>query len=295
MRDADTAMYQAKKLGRGCYVHFEGLMYQAASTALQIETELRHAIKNHQLDVYYQPIVDLTSHQFVGCEALVRWHHPQQGFIRPDLFIPVAEETGMIEDLGLQVLQRACDQISTWSQINSAHPRLWISVNLSPQQLMNRSFLSQLDTILDQSNIQPQCLKLEVTESVAINNLKLCCEQLQSIRDRHIQICLDDFGTGYSSLSYLHNLPLTVIKIDRSFTARMLAQPRDRDLVAMIIKIAHSLDLQTVAEGVETYEQVNYLQSIHCDFAQGYLFSRPAPASEITTLLESKVVAGLEA
>jgi diguanylate cyclase (GGDEF)-like protein len=289
MRDADTAMYQAKKLGRGCHVYFEGLMYQAASTALQLEIELRNAIQSHQLDVYYQPIIDLKSHQFVGCEALVRWHHPQQGFIRPDLFIPVAEETGMIGDLGLQVLQKACDQIAVWGQVDGVPPRLWVSVNLSPQQLMNRDFLAQLDSILMRSKIQPQCLKLEVTESVAIHNLKSCCEQLQSIRDRHIQICLDDFGTGYSSLSYLHSLPLTVIKIDRSFTARMLSQSRDRDLVAMIVKIAHSLDMQTVAEGVETHEQVSYLQSIHCDFAQGYFFSRPAPASEITTLLQGKL------
>lgn len=290
MRDADTAMYQAKKCGRGCYVHFEGLMYQAASTALQLETELRHAVQNQQLDVYYQPIIDLSSHQFVGCEALVRWHHPQQGFIRPDLFIPVAEETGMIDELGLQVLQKACDQVARWNQLHVAYPWLWVSVNLSPQQLMNRDFLSKLDAVLIQSNIQPQFLKLEVTESVAINNLKLCCEQLQSIRDRQIQLCLDDFGTGYSSLSYLQNLPLTVIKIDRSFTARMLSQSRDHDLVAMIVKIAHSLEMKTVAEGVETHDQVKYLQSIHCDFAQGYFFSPPAPAAEITTLLKENLM-----
>lgn len=285
LRDADTAMYRAKALGRGQYQVFDPMMHTRALQLLHLETDLRRAIQQQEFEVHYQPIVALQNHQLTGFEALVRWQHPQHGLLSPAIFIPIAEETGLITQIGYWVLREACQQLCQWQQSNFSNLDLSISVNLSARQVAQLDLVEQIDQILADTQVNPQALKLEITESVIMENPQFASVMFQELRERQIQLSIDDFGTGYSSLSYLHSFPLNILKIDRSFVQRMAGNTEGGGLVPLIINIAHSLGLIVVAEGIETTEQLAQLKALNCDFGQGYLFSKPLTAEQATELL----------
>ena len=285
LRDADTAMYRAKALGRGQHQVFDPIMHTRALQLLQLETDLRRAIQQQEFVVHYQPIVELNHNQLVGFEALVRWHHPQHGLLSPAIFIPVAEETGLITQIGHWVLGEACQQLCKWQQGNLDGPNLSISVNLSARQVAQLDLVKQIDQVLADTQVNPQALKLEITESVIMENPQSASVMFQELRERQIQLSIDDFGTGYSSLSYLHSFPLNILKVDRSFVQRMTDSSEGSGLVPLIINIAHSLGLTVVAEGIETAQQLAQLKALNCDCGQGYLFSKPLTVEQATELI----------
>nr|WP_290225195.1 EAL domain-containing protein [Trichocoleus desertorum] len=287
LRDADTAMYRAKALGRGQYQVFDPIMHTKALQLLHLETDLRRAIQQQEFVVHYQPIVALHNHRLMGFEALVRWQHPQQGLLSPATFIPIAEETGLITQIGYWVLREACQQLCQWQANSLPDLALSISVNLSARQVAQPDLVEQIDQILADTQVNPQALKLEITESVIMENPQSASVMFQELRERQIQLSIDDFGTGYSSLSYLHSFPINILKIDRSFVQRLTDSSEGSGLVPLIINIAHSLGLTVVAEGIETAEQLAQLKALGCDFGQGYLFSKPVAVEQATELIAS--------
>lgn len=287
LRDADTAMYHAKASGKGRYQVFDSTMHMAALQALQLETDLRQAIDQQQFMLHYQPIVSLSSGKISGVEALIRWQHPHKGMIAPGVFIPLAEETGLIRQLGSWVLRSACQQLKTWQHQGAISSDFAISVNLSGRQLIQADFIDQLDLLLDEMQIQPQQLKLEITESITVNSGGVTTQILQELKQRKIHLSIDDFGTGYSSLSYLHTLPIESLKIDRSFVQCLNNNSCDVGLIPAIVSMAQAMQLHVIAEGVETLQQLKQLRTLHCDFGQGYLFAKPLTAEQATTLLRT--------
>ncbi|MBW4489274.1 MAG: EAL domain-containing protein [Trichocoleus desertorum ATA4-8-CV12] len=287
LRDADTAMYRAKALGRGQYQVFDPMMHTKALQLLHLETDLRRAIQQQEFVVHYQPIVALHNHRLIGFEALVRWQHPQQGLLSPATFIPIAEETGLITQIGYWVLREACQQLCQWQANSLPDLALSISVNLSARQVAQPDLVEQIDQILADTQVNPQALKLEITESVIMENPQSASVMFQELRERQIQLSIDDFGTGYSSLSYLHSFPINILKIDRSFVQRLADGSEGSGLVPLIINIAHSLGLTVVAEGIETTEQLAQLKALGCDFGQGYLFSKPVAVEQAAELIAS--------
>jgi diguanylate cyclase (GGDEF)-like protein len=286
LRDADTALYRAKALGKGQYHIFDPEMHQFALQRLQLETDLHQSLNKQGFMVYYQPIVALSTGKLAGFEALIRWHHPTRGLVSPTEFIPVAEETGLISALGIWVLEEACEQLRTW-QDRGLIPDLTMSINLAVQQLLQCNLLEQVDRLLAATQVDPRYVKLEITESALMENGEAAIEILHQLRSRHIQLSIDDFGTGYSSLSYLHRLPVNTLKIDRSFVWRMDEQSGNMGLVPAIINMAHTMGISAIAEGVETSQQFAQLQHLHCDFGQGYLFGVPLDSQSATELLEA--------
>lgn len=283
LRDADIAMYRAKRRSRGAYEIFDASMHTHALRQLQLESDLQRAVERQELSVYYQPIMALDDPHIQGFETLVRWHHPEQGVIAPGEFIPIAEETGLIIDLDLWVVEEACRQLKIWNQIFPMLPALTVSVNLSGQQFSYPELISRIDQVLDGSGISGSQLKLEITEGVLIENTEIAATILRQFQDRNIQVCLDDFGTGYSSLSYLHRFPIDSIKIDQSFITLLETDLEKSEIVKAIVNLALNLGINVVAEGLETPKQLAYLRSIKCQSGQGYLFSPPldlAAASE---------------
>ncbi len=283
MRDADTAMYQAKLTGRGHYRLFEPTMHMAALQQLELESALRRAITQSEFQVYYQPIVNLQKGVIAGFEALIRWLHPEKGLISPAEFIPTAEETGLIVPIGYWILQTACEQLQQWQQQFS--PNLSISVNVSARQFTDTRLIEQIDNTLANTQIGPDCLKLEITESAIMDNPELAKATLEQLRKRQVQLSIDDFGTGYSSLSYLHSFPVNTLKIDRSFIQRIDRDCDKPGLVPVIINIAKSMGIDVIAEGIETSIQLQQLKQLCCDFGQGFLFSKPLNAAEAAQLL----------
>ncbi|MGB3559307.1 MAG: EAL domain-containing protein [Geitlerinemataceae cyanobacterium] len=286
LRDADTALYRAKALGKGQYHIFDPEMHQFAIWRLQLETDLRRSLNEQGFMVYYQPIVALSTGKLAGFEALVRWQHPTRGLVSPTEFIPVAEETGSILALGIWVLEEACDRLRMWQEQESM-PDLTMSINLAVQQLLQCNLLEQVDRVLAQTQLNPHCLRLEITESTLMENGEAAIEVLHQLRSRGIQLSIDDFGTGYSSLSYLHRLPVNTLKIDRSFVQRMDTKSGNMGLVPAIINMAHTMGINAIAEGVETRAQLAQLQNLHCDFGQGYLFGAPLDSQLATELLQA--------
>lgn len=284
LRDADSAMYRAKALGKSRYHIFDPSLHEEALSFFQVETDLRRAIAREEFIVYYQPIVALSSGKIAGFEALVRWQHPTRGLLSPNWFISIAEETGAIASIGSYVLTRACQQLRQWQDLGAS--TLSINVNLSVRQFANSNLLAQIDRSLSEACLDPCRLKLEITESVIMDNQR-ASRVLHQLRDRRIKICLDDFGTGYSSLNYLHRFPLNALKIDKSFISSWNNSNSSLGLVPVIINIARTMGLDTVAEGIETREQLERLKNLDCDFGQGYFFSRPLNATQATELLES--------
>jgi diguanylate cyclase (GGDEF)-like protein len=285
LRDADTAMYHAKQSGKGCYEVFDTTMHLQTVSRLQLETDLRYAIDRKEFEVYYQPIFEAQTGQMAGLEALLRWHHPTQGMISPDCFIPIAEETGLITPIGYWVLEQSCRQMSEWRSLFPTHQHLVMSVNLSSQQLFQADLLEQIRQILYRTHLSSRHLKLEITENTVMNNVKIAGAKLRRLRTLGIQLSIDDFGTGYSSLSYLHRFPFNTLKIDRMFIHQATLQPESWDIAKTIIVLGHRLGMDIVAEGVETAEQAEQLRRLGCEYLQGYLFSRPVTASAIAEQL----------
>ncbi|MEM9539402.1 MAG: EAL domain-containing protein [Cyanobacteria bacterium P01_E01_bin.42] len=290
LQAADTAMESVQKQGMGATAFFDRQMHSIAIKQLQLEADLARAIAENELVLYYQPIVSLASEKISGFEALVRWQHPTRGLIPPGEFISVAEKTGLIVALGKWVLARAIRHLSSWRSQFPHFAHLTVSVNVSGLQLFTPDFVEILEGLLQEYNVDGDILKLEITESVLIDNAKAAKMVFEQLKQHKIQLCLDDFGTGYSSLAYLHNLPIDMLKIDRSFTNSMLASQRNLRLVNAILNLTESLNLQAVAEGVETREQVQKLRELNCQFAQGYFFARALPALEILPLLEREAM-----
>jgi diguanylate cyclase (GGDEF)-like protein/PAS domain S-box-containing protein len=285
LRDADTAMYCAKMLGKDRHEVFDTNMHARAMNQLQLETDLRRAIEREEFYIQFQPIVSLESGQISSFEALVRWNHPERGVVSPAMFIPIAEETGLIIPLGRWVLVEACRQLRAWQKEYPRHPPLSVSVNLSSKQFTQPDLIEQIAQALRDTGLSPQSLKLEITESVVMENIEKAAEMLRELRALGVELSIDDFGTGYSSLSYLHRFPINTLKIDRSFVTQMSDNNENTEIVRTIVMLAHNLKMNVVAEGVETEQQLTQLMSLGCGYAQGYYFSKPADATAAAQLL----------
>jgi diguanylate cyclase (GGDEF)-like protein len=284
VKHADTAMYRAKEAGRNSYSLYNHKMSAEVSSQLILREALRHAIAQNQLCLHYQPVVEMPSRRVLGVEALLRWQHPERGLISPAIFIPLAEESGMIVPLGHFVLSSACRQLQRWSLAEHT-AGLSMAVNISPVQFRQFEFVDQLLQILRATGANPRRLKLELTESLLVSNVDDVIAKMRKLKEIGITFSLDDFGTGYSSLAYLSQMPLDQLKIDRSFVSRIETDERDAAICAATISLAHSLKLNVVAEGVETTAQSYFLATVHhCDMIQGFLFSRPLTLEQFEAL-----------
>jgi diguanylate cyclase (GGDEF)-like protein len=288
LRDADLAMYEAKKTGKACYALFSAEFHTRTFQFLQIESALRQALERQEFRLHYQPIVSLISGHLIGFEALIRWQHSDKGFISPGEFIPIAEETGFIIPLGEWVLQEACRQLHDWHQTFPDQRQLIVSVNLSSKQLREPKFIEVIDRILAETGLDGQFLKLELTESMLVDDIEQVLQTLHRIRARNIQLSIDDFGTGYSSLSYLPRFPINTLKIDRSFTSRMVSDPENLEIVRAITSLAKSIDIEVIAEGIETPQEIVQLKQLGCGFGQGYWFSKPLDCEVAAQLLAAR-------
>jgi len=284
LRDADTAMYRAKSRGKARYEIFDADMRASVVARLQLEMDLRRALEHGEFHNVYQPIVSLAAGQIVGFEALLRWQHPTRGQLGPEEFIIVAEETGLIRDLGWWNLREACRQMTEWRADYNAYSQLTMSVNLSPKQFLQANLVEDIGSLLRELKLPPEALKLELTESTVMGDPSAAVEMLQQIKSLGISLAIDDFGTGYSSLSYLHRFPLDTLKIDRSFIST-IGNGEDTEIARTILPMALNLHLDVVAEGVETIEQLLLLKKLHCKYGQGYYFSKPLSAEEAGLLL----------
>jgi diguanylate cyclase (GGDEF)-like protein/PAS domain S-box-containing protein len=290
LRDADTALYRAKALGKARYEVFDVEMRDRAVARLRLDTDLRRAIERHEFHLYYQPIVSLQRNRIEGFEALLRWPHWDRGLVYPADFIPVAEETGLILPMGWWALREACRQLSIWQKTMPQGTPLTVAVNLSSKQFVQLDLALQLEQILVETGVAASSLKLEITESAIIDNTSSMIGLLLQLKSLGLQIAIDDFGTGYSSLSYLHRLPIDSLKIDRSFVSCMTQD--SAEIVRAIVGLAHNLGLDVIAEGVETVEQLEQLKALGCEFGQGYLFSRPVEHAEAEALLRRGLTPG---
>src|SRR5438105_548771 len=268
-------LYRAKTLGKARYEIFDKAMHARAINLLQMETDMRRALEREEFILHYQPIVSLENFRLRGFEALVRWQHPQRGFISPMDFIPVAEETGMIIQLGEWVLREACGQMQRRQRIFPLDHPLSVAVNLSSKQFSQTTLISKVAMILQETGVNPHTVKLEITESVVMENIDTATDMLRQLRGLGVKLAIDDFGTGYSSLSYLHRFPIDTLKIDRSFVTRMSENNENTEIVRTIVVLAQNLGMDVIAEGVETNEQLVLLQKLGCENGQGYFFSKP--------------------
>lgn len=288
MRDADTAMYQAKHAGKACHEVFSESMHEAVKESLQLETDLRRAIERDEFTVFYQPIYSLASGEIQGFEALARWQHETQGFISPDKFIPLAEEIGLIDTLGEQILRKACEQGLIIRESFPAAAPFMMSVNLSCKQFAQPSLVKKIKHILEETKFAPENLKIEITESVFIEHRERAVEMLNQLRDIGVEINIDDFGTGYSNLSYLMQLPISTLKIDRSFINPLEFAGRNLEIVQTILTLACSLGMTVIAEGVETEAQLEQLKNLNCGSAQGFYFAKPMCFEDVKKFLVEK-------
>jgi diguanylate cyclase (GGDEF)-like protein/PAS domain S-box-containing protein len=291
LRDADTAMYRAKSLGKARYEVFDADMRASVMARLQLEMDLHRAIERQEFSNFYQPIISLVSGEIVGFESLLRWNHPTRGQLGPEEFIAVAEETGLIRELGWWNLRESCRQMSLWRAKYPAYSNLTISVNLSPKQFLQPNLIADIQVVLVDLKLPPSALKLELTESTVMGDPATAIEMLEKIKALGISLAIDDFGTGYSSLSYLHRFPLDTLKIDRSFISGIGDGANSQDgteIARTILPMASNLHLEVVAEGVETGEQLALLTRLKCKYGQGFYFSKPLPAADAAVLLEKK-------
>lgn len=287
LRDADIAMYYAKERQKS-QVIFDQIMHARAVSLLELETDLRLALERKEFELYYQPLVGLDDVTLTGFEALVRWNHPGRGLITPGEFISIAESTGLIIPMTLQILRSACTQMVKWqSRIVGGKP-LSVSVNLSGKHFAHPGLVEHITSILDETGFEPSNLKLEITESAVMENAETAIAMLKRIKATGIKLSIDDFGTGYSSLSYLHRFPIDTLKIDHSFVGSMEEGSENGEIVRTVIALSKALNLSVVAEGIESIHQFHQLRILGCEYGQGYLFSRPLPASEIEKLLDDK-------
>ncbi|MGE5672296.1 MAG: EAL domain-containing protein [Mycobacterium leprae] len=277
LRDADMAMYRAKSRGRSSYELYDPSMNQDTLEILELEIDLRRALERTELRVYYQPIVEMESGRMAGMEALVRWQHPRKGLIGPGLFIPLAEETGLVVQLDLWVLKEACGQLKAWQAEHGLDPSVYVSVNLSARQFQQADLVAEILQVLDESGLEPGSLQLEITESALMQDTEGGARLLKELKQAGIRLALDDFGTGYCSLSYLQRFPVDTLKIDRSFVNGPGHAPADEAILRAIMAVGKALNLTVTAEGVETPEQALQLRSLGCDLGQGFLWSQPVP------------------
>jgi EAL domain-containing protein (putative c-di-GMP-specific phosphodiesterase class I) len=290
LRDADVAMYRVKESGRAGYEVFDPGMHDTIVARLELERDMRRAVDERQFVVHYQPLVALADGRLVGVEALVRWQHPTRGLLAPADFLDLAEETGAIVPLGAWVLQEACRQAVQWAEARPEQ-RLTMSVNLSPRQLSDPGIVAVVAAALSESNLPPGDLVLELTEGLLVSDGPAVVDRLFALKALGLRLAIDDFGTGYSSLSYLRRLPFDILKIDKLFVDGVAGGPEASAFAQAIIRLAHSLRLETVAEGVEHDDQSQHLRQLGCELAQGYHFARPLSAEDITTMLGNQPAA----
>jgi polar amino acid transport system substrate-binding protein len=283
LKNAETAMYCAKECGKNNYFIFDENMHIRTLEKLDMEKSLRHAIRNEEFVVYYQPQISISSGDVTGMEALVRWNHPRLGFIPPMSFIPLAEETGLIIPIGEQILKIVCKQIKEWQ--DRGCQCVPIAVNISARQFENADILGTIDKVIKEADINSNLLEIEITETIAMSDFDYAVKILEGLKKRGIKVSLDDFGTGYSSLNYLKKLPINRVKIDKSFVNDLNSGACEEVIAEAVINIAHSMNLSVIAEGIETEEQLEFLKQKDCDIAQGYLFSRPVPNVEAEKLM----------
>jgi diguanylate cyclase (GGDEF)-like protein len=282
LRDADIAMYAAKAAGRDRIQRFEAAMNSRANQQFRLINDLNHALENRELVVYYQPSIDLENARIEGVEALLRWQHRESGLIMPDVFIPLAEQTGLIVPIGRWVLEQACAQAVEWRHALTTAQPFVMEVNVSGHQLNHESLVSDIRHILANSGLEPENLVLEITESVLMSDIDVVVERLRDLKDIGVSIAIDDFGTGYSSLAYLRQLPIDILKIDKTFVdAASAGDPGGDAILRAILDLGSGLNLKTIAEGVEEENQAIYLKSLGCDSAQGYLYARPMPPDDL--------------
>ena len=290
VRDADTAMYRAKAHGKGRYEIFDSNMRDLISRRRETETDLRRALERQEFRNYYQPIIALEGGSIVAFEALLRWEHPTRGLLEPPEFIRIAEESGMIRDLGWWALEEACRQIAVWRTLHSSLANLTMNVNLAVKQFHDPNFGARLESLLRECNLPEGTLKLELTESSLMGDSVAAVALLSQFKALGVSLAIDDFGTGYSSLSFLHRFPLDTLKIDRAFTDAIRSDPKKESMISRtIMPLAHHLGLDVVAEGVETLEQAEVLKGLRCKYAQGFLYSPPVTAEEVLTMLAASV------
>jgi EAL domain-containing protein (putative c-di-GMP-specific phosphodiesterase class I) len=278
-------MYRAKMLGKSRFELFDPAMREHAVARMALETDLRKALERNEFLLYYQPIVSLDNGALIGFEALARWQHPERGLVPPGEFISVAEETGMILAIGNWVLTEACCQIKAWQSEFPQNPPLMISVNLSGKQFTQLDFIKGVSQTLRETGLDGHSLKLEITESLLMENVEVITAMLMQIKALGVRLGIDDFGTGYSSLSYLHRFPFDTLKVDRSFVSLVGPEGQNSEIVKTIVTLAHNLSFEVIAEGVETAEQVFQLRAFGCELGQGYFFSRPISAARASALL----------
>jgi diguanylate cyclase (GGDEF)-like protein/PAS domain S-box-containing protein len=290
LRDADTAMYRAKSMGKARHEVFDRTMHAHAMNLLKLETDLRRALERQEFALFYQPVISLETLCITGFEALIRWQHPEYGFISPAEFIPVAEETGLILPIGQWVLREACRQMREWQQYIDTDVPLSISVNLSAKQFMQPDLMKQVKDALSETGLAPQCLKLEITESVVMENIEMTTDMLRQLREFGVESSIDDFGTGYSSLSYLHRFPSSTLKIDRSFVSRMNDHSENAEIVRTIIMLARNLGMSVIAEGIETKAQLEQLRAMTCEQGQGYYFAKALSSKDAFSLIEGEFI-----
>lgn len=285
LRNADVAMYRAKGAGKGCAVTFETGMYESLLDKIELEADLRRAVESEDIEVYFQPIVDLENERVVGVEALARWRHPTRGVVPPAIFIPLAEESGVINELGRQVLSRACSYIGGWQQRHPEAPPLSVSVNVSARQLQRPGLVEEVARALAAGGLDPGSLVLEITESVLMQDTEGTLARLEDLKGLGVRLALDDFGTGYSSLSYLRRFPVDLLKIDQSFVSALCARDEVRLIIEAIITLADALGLQSVAEGVEELDELAALRTAGCRLGQGFHFAKPMSAEALEQFL----------
>lgn len=286
LQDADTAMYQAKLRGKDSHQVFDRQMQMLMLNRLTLENDLKRGLEQQEFILYYQPIIDLATEKLAGFEALVRWQHPDRGMVSPAEFIPSMETTGLIVPVGMVVFKQACEQLRIWQQ--QGWTEITVSVNLSVRQFSCPTLLADIDRILEDTQVDATKLKLEITESAIMDNAESAIAITEELRSRHIQISIDDFGTGYSSLGYLHRFPVDNLKIDRSFVNQIQPENRNYHVVDTIISLSNQLGLDVIAEGIETKEQLKWLQKIGCKYGQGYLFNKPLPIAEVERIYIKK-------
>jgi diguanylate cyclase (GGDEF)-like protein len=285
LRDAGIALDRAESVGIGIPQVFDPGMHQRAVARLQLETDLQHAIDKNEFLVFYQPIVSLPSGSIDGFEALLRWQHPDRGLLLPKDFLEVLEETGLIVPVGWWAFREACEQIRKWRDTASGQSQLTLAVNFSARQLLERDGVDRIREVMQETDLEGRCLRLEMTETAIMADVEPVLTKLSTLKALQIQLHVDDFGTGYSSLSYLQRFPIDTLKIDRSFVSNLGDRPESGKIVKTIVRLAHSLDMRVVAEGVETAEQLAELNRLECEFAQGNYFSPAVAAEEIQSLL----------
>jgi EAL domain-containing protein (putative c-di-GMP-specific phosphodiesterase class I) len=285
LRDADAAMYRAKEQGRSRIEFFDEGMRTEAGVRLEVQSALHRALERDELRLLYQPVIDLPTGRMVGVEALLRWDHPDQGVLPPALFVPMAEELGLIVPIGAWVFAEAAREWTRWQRAAPQSPPMMLAVNLSTRQLRDPGLVDTFRAIIEETGIDATCVCLELTETVLMEDPYLYLQPLRDLKALGLRLALDDFGTGHASLTYLKQFPFDVLKIDRSFVRGLGRDVADRAIVRGVIDLAHALGLQVVAEGIEDREHLVQLRALGCDLAQGYHFARPLPAEAITALL----------